>query len=95
MTDYIRDETPTTGSGDSFVPDYSDEIALADDVDALVDHLATLLTGDRISDASKSSIANAVQAISIDNGQEDSDRLARVHMAIIMFTNDPTFAIVQ
>ncbi|MEM7610707.1 MAG: DUF1800 family protein [Pseudomonadota bacterium] len=92
MTDYIINDTPFRDR-DTFNASYATELALADDADALVDHLALLLTGNQVTDASRASIANAIEAIGIRQSDEAADRLSRVHLAIIMFVNDPSFTV--
>ena len=92
MTDYIINDTPFRDR-DTFNASYATELALADDADALVDHLALLLTGNQVTDASRASIANAIEAIGIRQSDEAAERLSRVHLAIIMFVNDPSFTV--
>lgn len=67
--------------------DLSTEIALADDVDELLDHLDLLLTADRLTDASRAIIRDAVIQI------PGSDAEARVHRALILFAVTPEFSV--
>ncbi|MEM6626660.1 MAG: DUF1800 family protein, partial [Pseudomonadota bacterium] len=96
MTDFVMDRSSRRNRDlDTFVPDYSDEIALANDPAALVDHLDDLLTGGRMSAMVKDDIIAAVSEIAIREGNEDDDTLDRVHIAVLMAVNAPSFAIVR
>ncbi|MEM8921258.1 MAG: DUF1800 family protein, partial [Pseudomonadota bacterium] len=96
MTDFVMDRSSRRNRDlDTFVPDYSDEIALANEPAALVDHLDALLTGGRMSAMVKDDIIAAVSEIAIREGNEDDDTLDRVHIAVLMAVNAPSFAIVR
>lgn len=83
--------------GPSFTPDYSIEIALADDAPALVDHLDLLLTGSTMTVQEKQDIINAMGVITVRIGtnNEAGDRLDRVHTAVLMTVLGPSFIIVK
>ncbi|MEL7128481.1 MAG: DUF1800 family protein [Pseudomonadota bacterium] len=98
MTDYVFDRTPTQGGVDSFAPDYSAELALADDPAALVDRLDTLLTAGRMTDEERMEVIETVGMVPISAGDPedaDEDRLRRVRVAVLMVTNLPAFAVIQ
>jgi archaeosine-15-forming tRNA-guanine transglycosylase len=46
----------------SFIPDYADEEALANDPAALVDHLDTLLASGQLTDATKNNIVQTIDS---------------------------------
>ncbi|MBF7073659.1 DUF1800 domain-containing protein [Glaciecola sp. MH2013] len=94
MTNYILDTTPTAGNVDAYTPNYTRQLALADDPAALAEHLSMLLTGGRMTESSKTAIENAVSSISILSASADADRLTRVRVAIIMAVNDPSFTVI-
>jgi uncharacterized protein (DUF1800 family) len=93
MTKYILDVSGASGSGPNFVPDYRDEITLANDPTALVDRLDLLLTGDTMTDALRADIIAAVGTIPIGSGTADMDRLRRVQLAVFMTISSPAYAI--
>ena len=64
----------------SFVPDYTTEEALADDVPALVDHLNLLLAGNALSQASQAEIIELVESVPEDSG--DNWRTTRAGLAV-------------
>lgn len=94
MTDFIVDNTATTTGENAFIPDYTDEMALADDAGALVEHLALILTGGRMTNDSQQLIIDAVESIELRASSIQEDKQSRVHLAIIMAVNDPSFAVV-
>lgn len=97
MTDYVMNRTSQRDSDlDSFVPDYSDELALVDDPAALVDHLDTLLMAGRMSDVTRDRMVQVISAIPIrDNTPEntEADRLTRVEVAVTMAVTSPGFVV--
>ena len=95
MTDYVFDRTPSRDNVESFVPDYSAEIALANDPQALVDHLDLLLSGNRMSDITKSEIVFTLENTPIREGSEEADRLRRVRVAVLMAINSPAYAVIN
>ena len=93
MTDFIYDRTGGDDSPARFTPDYSDEIALADDASALVDHLDLLMTGKRMSPEEKSAVINVVETLTLDEPEED--RRQRVQVAILMISSLPSYAVID
>ncbi len=69
--------------------DFSDELALADDVEALLDHLDTLLLAGRMPDTMRESLLEMALQIPLgDDGGED-----RVTEVIAMIITSPEFAV--
>ncbi len=72
-----------------FAPDYADEIALAGDPAALVDHLDTLLASGALSASARSRIINAVNAVTQGGGSFSRNELrARVAVLFVMTASD-------
>lgn len=66
------------------VPDLSDEIALANDAQALVDRLDLILTSGRLRPETRTAIVEAVNALPIRDNNADQDRRSRVNIALMM-----------
>ena len=77
----------------AFVPDYSDELALANDPAALVDHLDGLLVYDSLSEETRAAITATLEAQPVD-GPGDSDALAdRVSLAVLLVMTSPDYLV--
>ncbi|MEL7296420.1 MAG: DUF1800 domain-containing protein [Pseudomonadota bacterium] len=74
----------------SFTPDYNTELALADDPQALIDHLDLLLTYGVMSNQTKARIRDFVASIPMNNGGRD-----RVHYAVLMTMTSPDYTVQQ
>ncbi len=88
MDDFIVNEDNRS----NFAPDYSNELALAGDPAALVDHLDLLLTSGALSANTRARIISAVNAINSDSGQFDRDQL-RVRTAVLFFLTSSDYII--
>lgn len=98
MTDFAFDRTRTQDSNiATFTPDYSQELTLATDAQALVDHLDDLLTGGRMSDSEKSDIVNIVSNMEHRSSgtpeQLAEDELRIVQTAVTLVLNSPSYAV--
>jgi len=96
MLRYVFNNSPTRNDGiDSFVPDYTDEVALADDPEALADHLNDLLLGGRMSPQTKDRIVLVLNEIPIrdDADQAASDKITRASLAVYLAVTSPAFAL--
>ena len=96
MAWFVRDHSPTVNENrNTFIPNYSDEVKLADDPNALADHLNELLHSGRMSTTSRDRIIAVLNEIPIRENAEDAaeDRLTRVHAAVTMAVTDPAFTI--
>lgn len=79
----------------SYIPDYADEIALADDPAALVDRLSLLLTAGQMSDGTRTDIIDAISAMPLRTGADETgDREARVHAAVFMTIASPAYSVI-
>lgn len=79
----------------TFLPDYSDELALADDADALLDHLDLYLTSGNLSPETRSDIFDLLSFIEI-TGEADpaeNGRLDRVQLAIVLIMSSPDYLV--
>ncbi len=66
MTDFAFDRGSQRNRDiETYKPDYSDELALVDDPQALVNHLDNLLTGGRMSEAEKTDIVDIISTVQI------------------------------
>ena len=96
MSWFVRDHSPTRDDNrNTFIPDYSDEIALADTPSDLADHLNELLLAGRMSDTSRDRMISVLNEIPISENAEEAEenRLSRVHVAVTMAVTDPAFTI--
>ncbi len=76
-----------------FHPDYSAEIEIADDVDALIDRLDLMLTSGQLEDSTRDVLSLILQAIPIIPGEETASRRARVQTALLVILTSYEFAI--
>jgi len=96
MLDFVYNTTPTRNDTiDSFVPDYTDEVALADKPEDLADHLNALLLGGRMSPVTKDRIVTVLNEIPIRTDPDDAaaDKITRASLAVYMAVTSPTFAL--
>lgn len=97
MTDFTFDRSSQVNRDiDTYTPDYSEELALLDDPQALVDHLDDLLTGGRMSDVEKADIADIVGTVEIrTNSPENTaaDQEDAVQTAVTLVINSPSYAV--
>ena len=76
-----------------FIPDFQTEIALANDVEALVEHLNVKLTAGQLSDREKADIIDTVSTIIIDGDDADIESRKRVQTAILMIMASGAYAV--
>lgn len=97
MSEFAFDRSPQREEAqNTFQPNYTDEVALTDTPAALVDHLAMLLTADRMSASERESITAILQELPINTSDADrelTDRLQIVGTAITLVTNSPNYAV--
>ena len=79
----------------SFIPDYTEEIALADNPTALVDHLDLLLTFNSSSTETKSTIVTFLEDIPLEdpNDPDYNGPFLRVGLAILMMMTSPDYTV--
>ena len=95
MSDFIRDDTLGRIGTDpnSYKPDYSTELSLADDPAALVDRLNLILTAGRMTAETRGRIVNLLNEIPIRAGSDAEDRLTRVELAVLMAVTSPEYRV--
>lgn len=97
MTDFTFDRSSQVNRDiDTYSPNYSEELALVDDPQALVDHLDDLLTGGRMSDVEKADIVDIVSTVEIrTNSPENTtaDQEDAVQTAVTLVINSPSYAV--
>ena len=76
-----------------FTPDFQTEIALANDVEGLVEHLNIKLTAGQLSDVEKADITDVVSTIIIDGDDTDFESRKRVQTAILMIMASGAYAV--
>ena len=87
MFDFISRET-----GDfTVIPDFSDEVALADTPNAMLDRIDLELTGGALTDQTREAILDTVNALPIRENNNDRDRLSRVRLAVMMTVASPEY----
>ena len=69
---------------------YDDELDIAHDTPALIDRLNLLLSGNQLSDASLSTIRQALDASAVAQSATRNAKLAQIHRAVllVMASND-------
>lgn len=96
---YINFMSNVTGNNPAndnlLLPDYTDELEIADDPAALVARLNLLLTANRMSEAEIEGVENAIEAVSISQNNEARDRFARVQVAVTAVTSLPSYAVAR
>jgi len=96
MLNFVYNTTPSRNDAiDSFVPDYTDEVALAEDPEGLADHLNALLLGGRMSPQTKDRIVLVLNEIPIrtDASEAADDKITRASLAVYMAVTSPAFAL--
>jgi len=76
-------------------PNYTRQISLADDAQALVDDLDLLLTGQQLSNVTKDRIIELLGEIPIDVSSDTEDRTSRVLVAVSMVMSSPGYLVQQ
>ncbi|NQY98861.1 MAG: DUF1800 family protein [Henriciella sp.] len=77
----------------AFVPDYTDELALANDAVLLVDHLDSLLVYNSLSDETKTTITATLEARPIDGPGDTEGLTERVSLAVLLVTTSPDYLV--
>ncbi len=95
MNAFIYDfsNTRSDDPGAGVNADYTQQLAIADDAQALVDELDLLLTGQQLSAGTKSRIVELLNEIPIDVGSEAEDRISRVRVAVSMVMSSPSYIV--
>ena len=96
MLNFVYNSSPTRNNAiDSFVPDYTDEVALADKPEELAEHLNALLLGGRMTQVEKDRIVTVLNEIPIRTDPDDAteDRTIRASLAVYMAVTSPAFAL--
>ena len=97
MLEYVFNSSPTRDpSLDSFVPDYSYEVTLAETPDQLAEHLDILLLGGLMKNKTKERITTILNEMPIRSDHEDNtadDRWNRVAVAVYMAVTSTEFSL--
>jgi uncharacterized protein (DUF1800 family) len=97
MLEYVFNSSPTRDpSLDSFVPDYSYEVTLAEAPEQLAEHLDILLLGGLMKNKTKERITTILNEMPIRSDHEDNtadDRWNRVAVAVYMAVTSTEFSL--
>lgn len=74
-------------------PDYSAQIALANDAEALLDQLDRTLTYGTLSPETRASIEGAVNQIPLDGEEDEDGRALRVQLAVFLIMTSPDYLV--
>lgn len=88
---FMFDFISRTDGANTVIPDFTKEMALADDADALLDRINLSLTAGRMTEATRAAIKDAVDALPIRSNNDATDRRSRVHIAVMMTVVAPEF----
>ncbi|MEL6758394.1 MAG: DUF1800 family protein, partial [Pseudomonadota bacterium] len=79
----------------SFIPDYSDELALAEDPEALIDHLDLLLTHGSTTEETKATIVTFIDDVALENPSDPdyNGPFLRVSLAVLMMMTSPDYTV--
>ncbi len=89
MSDYItRRDDHWEGT---LIPDFSQEVALADDPAAMIDLIDMRLTAGGLSQDTRTAMTEVIDALPIRENNADTDRLSRARMAILMAVTSPEY----
>jgi uncharacterized protein (DUF1800 family) len=87
---------PPNGPRRDVQPDYTNELALADNATALVDRVALLLTADRMPASVRQQITAAVASVNValsNPANREAARRNRVHLAVFLTVASPDFIV--
>ncbi len=94
MLDYVLDRSSTLDNNViGYTPDYSDQIAIADDPDALADNLDLLLLSGRMSAQTRARMITLINKFPIGTADPAADRLMRVRVAVYAAVTAPAYAV--
>ena len=93
MLDFVWDRTTHASQPASYTPDYSALTDVADQPDAVADHLNELLFAGEMMESTRTSIVDALSATRITARNSDTDRLTRARLAVFIAVTAPEFAI--
>ena len=97
MTTFIMDRSYTlTDEQDvvSFKPDYSDLIAVSDNVPQIIEHLDTVLTAGRMRESTKTNITDLLAEVEVRTDSpenEADDKLLRAELAVLVAVTSPEY----
>lgn len=92
ISHYIMRRADDPENNPGFRPDFGPEIALADNAEALVEHLDVKLTAGQLSTSAKADIIDVVSTLNIEGDDLDVDRRKRAQTAILMIMASGAYA---
>ena len=89
LADYVGVDFDPRLARDSFVPDYSDLASIADNAVALLDRIDLLLTGRQLSQTTRETLINYIDAVPLaDNPGESREVRAALAVILVMTSTD-------
>jgi hypothetical protein len=82
-----------SGSPRDIQPDYTAELALADNADFLIDRVSLLLTAGSMSAATRTTVRNAVNSITMPTTNQATARQNRVRLAVFFTLSSPDYLV--
>ncbi len=89
MASVVQRRDDNTGDQNTFIPDYSDELALLETPDALLDRLNLELMGGEMRPETRARIVEAMNAVSDNNAEREARR--KVEAAVLIGVTSPEF----
>ena len=83
------------GTNNDIQPDYTAEMALADDANLLLDRVSLLLTPGSMSPGTRNLIVNAVNSIPMPATNQSTARLNRARLAVLFTLSSPDYLVQQ
>jgi len=93
ISHYIIRPADDPENNPGFQPDFTAELALAESVSELVDHLDLKLTAGQLSETAKAEIIDVVSTLDVDGDDADFERRKRVQTAILMVMASGAYAV--
>jgi uncharacterized protein (DUF1800 family) len=91
---YLQSSISTTnGINGDIKPDYTAEIAIAHDAAALLDRIILLMAANEVSASTKTTIRTALDAYNVTQTSSNTDKLRRVHAAILLVMASPDYLV--
>ncbi|WP_300528675.1 DUF1800 domain-containing protein [Maricaulis sp.] len=97
MSAFITDNTWGDNRTETlgFHPDYTAEMAIADDPDALLDRLDAVFTYGTLSTATRDRMREIIAGVPIDDQAPDEGRLGRVQIGVLMILTAPEYTVLR
>ncbi len=97
LTAFVTDSTWGDNRTDTlgFHPNYANEMAIADDVDALIDRLDIVFTYGGLTDTTRARMRELLNAIEITAEEAEERRRGRVQAGVLMIMTSPEYTVLR